>query len=424
MSILGAMSTAVSGLKSQAAAFSDISDNVANSQTVGFKRIDTTFEDYLTTSTAATNDSGAVAARPEYVNTVQGTITQTDNPLAMAISGQGFFSVSLLAGTDQGGNTVFAKQGQFTREGDFQLDKGGRLVNASGEYLNGWPVSAAGITNTSSLQPIEVSQAATRPIETTQVNLSANLPPAAGTTTPQSSPVTIYDAQGQAHEVTLTFTPQAAANTWQLGVVDDSGHTIANTPVTFGADGTIASVGSGAGAITTAGAAATITLATQYPDNAGMQSIKLSLGSIGATTGLTQFAGNAYTLRSIDQNGVPPGSFSSVTTTASGDIVVNYDNGQSRTIAQVPITTFAAPDSLQRQNGSAFTATTASGAPVTQAAGASGAGGIATSSTEASNVDISQEFSQLVIAQRAYSANAKIITTADDLLQQTIDIKR
>ncbi len=424
MSILGAMSTAVSGLNSQAAAFSDISDNVANSQTVGFKRIDTTFEDYLTTSTAATNDSGAVSARPEYVNTVQGTITQTDNPLAMAITGQGFFSVSLPAGTDQSGNTVFAPQTQFTREGDFQLDKTGHLVNASGEYLNGWPVSSAGITDTSSVRPIEVSQAATRPIETTQVNLSANLPPAAGTTTPQSSPVTIYDAQGKAHEVTLTFTPQAAANTWQLGVADDAGHTIASTPVTFGADGTIASVGTGAGAIGTPGAAATVTLATQYPDDTGLQSIKLSLGSIGATTGLTQFAGNAYTLRSIDQNGVPPGSFSSVTTTASGDIVVNYDNSQSRIIAQVPITTFAAPDALQRQNGSAFTATTGSGSPVTQMAGASGAGGIAVSSTEASNVDISQEFSQLVIAQRAYSANAKIITTADDLLQQTIDIKR
>jgi flagellar hook protein FlgE len=94
MSLFGALSTAISGLSSQSAAFGNISDNVANSQTTGFKRVDTSFIDYLTTSNPTTNDSGAVVALPDYINTVQGTITQTDNPLSMAIAGQGFFSVS------------------------------------------------------------------------------------------------------------------------------------------------------------------------------------------------------------------------------------------------------------------------------------------------------------------------------------------
>lgn len=424
MSIFGAMTTAVSGLNSQSAAFSDISDNIANSQTTGFKRVDTKFLDYLTTSTPILNDSGAVVARPEYVNTVQGSIVQTDNPLSMAIAGQGFFCVSTPAGTDPAGTTVFAPTTQFTRSGGFQLDKDGHLVNPAGQFLNGWPVDASGMADRSRLQPIAVVQAASRPVETSKVTLSANLPPATAATAPVSSNVTIYDAQGRAHQMTLKFTPQASANTWTLAVADDAGNTVANTPVTFGPDGTLASVGTGAAAIVTAGAAAAVTLATVFPDSTGLQSISLSLGAIGQTSGLTQFAGTSYTLRSIDQNGVPPGTFSSLSTTPAGNIVVNYDNGQSRAIAQVPIATFAAPDSLQRQNASAFTATVASGAPAIQPAGANGAGGIVISSTEASNVDISAEFSKLIVTQRAYSANAKLVTTADELLQQTLDMKR
>ena len=121
---------------------------------------------------------------------------------------------------------------------------------------------------------------------------------------------------------------------------------------------------------------------------------------------------------------MPPGSFSSISTNSSGDISVNYDNGQSRPIARVPIVTFASPDALQRQDGQSFTATIASGAALTQDAGTNGAGNLVTGSVEQSNVDIAQEFSKLIVAQRAYSANTKLVTTADELLQQTIDMKR
>ena len=158
MSLFGAMNTAISGLTAQSASFSNISDNVANSQSVGFKRVDTSFIDYLTTSSATQNDSGAVVAQPDYVNNVQGTITQTDNPLGLAIAGQGFFAVSQEIG--QANNVPdFSPQTYYTRAGDFQMDKNGYLVNSAGQFLNGWPVnSATGVVNQNTLSPIQVSQ--------------------------------------------------------------------------------------------------------------------------------------------------------------------------------------------------------------------------------------------------------------------------
>jgi len=154
------------------------------------------------------------------------------------------------------------------------------------------------------------------------------------------------------------------------------------------------------------------------------QVINLNLGTYGGTSGLTQYAGTEYNLRGLTQDGVPPGAFSSVSTANNGDIAVNYDNGQSRVIARVPIITFNDPNALQRQDGQAFTVSQDSGPPLAETAGTNGAGDLLTQDVEGSNVDIATEFSKLIVAQRAYSANTKMITSADDMLQQTIDMKR
>jgi flagellar hook protein FlgE len=121
---------------------------------------------------------------------------------------------------------------------------------------------------------------------------------------------------------------------------------------------------------------------------------------------------------------VAPGSYNGVNMHANGDVVVNYDNGQSRVVARVPIITFANPDALQRENGQAFETTRESGAAQTVQSSTNGAGSLVISSVESSNVDIAKEFTKLIVAQRAYSANTKLVTTADELLQQTIDMKR
>ncbi len=523
MSLFGAMNTAISGLSAQSNAFGNISDNVANSQTIGYKRVDTAFVDYLTTSTAANNVPGAVATRPEYVNNVEGTITQTDNTLGLAITGQGFFAVSKQAGVANNLPT-FDAQKEYTRAGDFQMDKNGYLVNSAGLFLNGWPVTvnpqtSASVVNQNTLGPIQVSQAVYNPVKTTSVNIAANLPatPTPGTATgavlylagdpavtaaatvataataanaaansaaaaaaevaagdpagdlgaaagvaaatatptvlptvvvggvkspaaPISSAVNVYDALGSVHTVTLNWV-QNAPNSWtvQVNVPDPNQGTadLGSANVTFGSAtvpaGTVGDITPNANApgntnpaigVTGYAAGGPATLSFVRDFGSGPQTITVNLGTYGQTNGVTQYAGDEYNLRGLTQDGVPPGSFSSVTTAGNGDISVNYDNGQSRVIARVPVITFNNPNGLQRQDGQAFTVSQDSGGPLAETASTNGAGDILTQSLESSNVDIATEFSKLIVAQRAYTANTKMITTADDMLQQTIDMKR
>ncbi len=441
MSLFGAMSTAISGLNAQSAAFSNISDNIANSQTVGFKGTDTSFIDYLTSSTATQNTSGSVATNPTYLNDVQGTIAQSDNPLAMAITGQGFFPVSLpvqaITGTSAGATVQqFNPDQTYTRTGDFSVNNDGYLVNSAGEYLNGWPVNpSSGVVDTNSLSPIQVTHSVLDPVPTSNITMTANLPATPSSNVPVSSQVTVYDGLGTSHLIDLNWT-QNAANDWTVSLSspdDVTASALGTAEVKFGtasgngvADGTVGALGTATGSITTSGFAsgspATLSFTTNFGQ--GNQTINLNLGNYGSSSGLTQYAGTTYSLGGLTQDGLPPGTYSSISTQASGNVVINYSNGQTRTIAQVPIITFSNPNALQRQNGQAFTATPGSGLPVANAAGVNGAGTLVVGSVEDSNVDIATEFSKLIVAQRAYSSNAKLITTADDMMQTTIDMKR
>jgi len=446
MSLFGAMSTAISGLSAQSAAFGNIGDNVANSQTIGFKRVDTSFEDYLTSSTATSNQSGSVVARPDYANSVQGSVTLTDKPLDLAIAGQGFFTVSREISSANGTGT-FAPQQQYTRAGDFTLDRDGYLVNSAGGVLNGWLPNAKGVLDTSKMAPIQVGQAAFSPVATTQATLVANLPATPSSTASVANPLQVFDALGNSQTLQLTWTQQPAAtagatsSTWTVKVALPNGTSLGTADVSFGTNGapagTISDVNNIvpgtattpppggtiiAGSTYTAGSPATLTLKPDF--GSGPQAITLNLGSFGQGNGLTQYAGTDFSLKGLTQDGAAPGTFSGVTTRQNGDIVANYDNGQSRTVARVPLTLFANPDALQRQDGQAFSATRDSGGARTLGSGSNGAGNLVTQSVEGSNVDIAAEFSKLIVAQRAYSANTKMVTTADELLQQTLDMKR
>jgi flagellar hook protein FlgE len=445
MSLFGAMSTAISGLSAQSAAFGNIGDNVANSQTIGFKRVDTSFEDYLTSSTSTSNQSGSVVARPDYANSVQGSVTLTDKPLDLAIAGQGFFTVSRELSSANGTGT-FAPQQQYTRAGDFTLDRDGYLVNSAGGVLNGWLPNAKGVLDTSKMAPIQVGQAAFSPVATTQATLVANLPATPSSTASVANPLQVFDALGNSQTLQLTWTQQPAAatgatsSTWTVKVALPNGTSLGTADVSFGTNGapagTISDVNNivpgtattppggtiTAGSTYTAGSPATLTLKPDF--GSGPQAITLNLGSFGQGNGLTQYAGTDFSLKGLTQDGAAPGTFSGVTTRQNGDIVANYDNGQSRTVARVPLTLFANPDALQRQDGQAFSATRDSGGARTLGSGSNGAGNLVTQSVEGSNVDIAAEFSKLIVAQRAYSANTKMVTTADELLQQTLDMKR
>jgi flagellar hook protein FlgE len=428
MSLFGALSTAISGLTAQSAAFTNISNNTANSQTVGYKGINTSFIDYLTSSGGSSGDqSGSVGTISQNLNEVQGTIEQSTDPLALAIDGQGFFAVSETTSTSTSGTPNFSSQQYYTRAGDFQLDSQGYLVNSAGEYLNAWQVNpSTGEVNTSTLAPIQVQQRQFQPVATSNVALIANVPATPSPTSNLSSQVQIYDAAGTAHELTTTWT-QLSTNNWQLTLTSPdnaSGPTIGSVDVAFNPNGTLASLSNGSGLLTinSSTTEAGVTITPTFNGNA--QTINLDLGAYNGATGVTQFAGTDYDLESISQNGSPPGAFTSITTTNTGAIQANYNNGQSVTIAQVPVITFENADALQSQNGQAFTATEGSGAAISQNQNQNGAGSLVTGSVEESNTDIATQLSQLIVAQQAYGANAKVVTTASQLLQTTLDMKQ
>ncbi|MEJ0046749.1 MAG: flagellar hook protein FlgE [Rhodospirillales bacterium] len=427
MSLFGAMSTAISGLSAQSAAFTNISDNTANSQTIGYKGVNTSFIDYLTASSATSNQSGSVVTRPDYTNEVQGSIDQSGDPLAMAINGQGLFAVSQQNGTTGTGVPTFQAQQSYTRAGDFQLDKNGYMVNSAGQTLDGWSINpATGTLNTSKLVPIQVNQGKLAPVPTANVSLVANVPSTPTASSILSSSVQVYDATGNTHQLDTTWA-QTGTNSWTLSLSSPDNQpsaAIGTVNVAFNSNGTLASLSGATGAVAVGGSAsaAAVTLAPTFGGAA--QNISLNLGNFNTASGVTQYAGTDYNLENTSQDGAGAGSFTGVSTASTGVVSANYDNGQSVAIAQVPVITFADADALQSQSGQSFTATADSGVAIAQSQNQNGAGGLVIGSTEASNVDIATELSKLIVAQQAYGANAKVIATANQLLQTTMEIKQ
>jgi len=437
MSLYGAMTTAISGLNAQAKSLGNISDNVANSQTTGFKRVDTSFVNYLTLSTQRIHSPGSVVARPDYTNTLQGTVEQVENSLSLALAGQGFFAVSRSDGESLGQPT-FDDQIYYSRAGDFTLDENGYLVNGSGYYLRAWNMDAAGNVDRTSTHELRITDTLFNPVPTSEVTVSANLPDDLPTGAPDpASEIQIYDTLGTLRTVRLNWT-RNDHNDWTLGVVvpDDIADANRGTiDIAFGdasvntvPDGTIGNFGAAAGpgaptgTAYAPGGAATVSFITDFGN--GPQTVSLKLGSYGSSAGVTQYGGTEYSERSLSQNGVPLGSFSSLAFRDNGDVVINYDNGQARTVARVPVVTFNDPDQLQRQDGQAFTRTLESGDAKYLDAASNGAGKLVVSAVERSNVDIASEFTKLIVAQRAYTANTKVVTASDEMLQDTLNMRR
>ena len=437
MSLYSSMNTALSGMNAQSRALGHISDNVANSQTVGFKRTDTNFVSYISESNSDVHRPGTVLARPDFTNQIQGTIEQVENPLALAISGQGFFTAALPVGTNSDGSKNFDARNFYTRAGDFNRDREGYMVNGSGYVLQGWPVTN-GVVDKTQLSPIQIREDVFTPSPTQQLNFTGNL--SAGGTTAQSTSIQVIDSLGRSRALTLTFTPSTAPgdNTWTLSINAPEATVPARgtIPILFSPDGasthpngTLEEFGTGtvslSGSAGGAGVPATVTFTADFGQ--GPQTMRLNIGNFGVSGGLTQFASTSasgLSVNSFEQDGIPLGSFSSVTTQRNGDVRINYDNGQSRVVARVPVTVFKDPDKLDHLDGQAFLRTTESGEARVVEAGEDGAGLLSTRAVERSNVDIATEFSKLILAQRAYSANTRIVTTVDELLQETLNMRR
>lgn len=421
MSLLGSLNAAVGGMNAQSAFIGNISDNIANSQTVGFKETDTKFVDYLTESSPSTHSPGAVVARPQYTNSTQGAVTQVSNPTSLAISGQGFFAVQRPTG-----NGTVSPQPYFTRAGNFAPNSLGQLVNSTGYILDGWKASTTPTGtayDSSKLQPIVINKGPSLPVPTSQVTLAANLPASSTATFP--STIQAFDAAGGSQNIALQWSPVTGTpGAWNLSVNGTDMATaqfgtgpVGTSPATGGnghAAGSLVSItGTGGGATATG-----TTLSTKLNFGLGEQDVNLNL------SGMTQFAASDYQVSSLSQDGSAQGNYSSVSIGASGDVSINYDNGTNTIIAKVPLVNFNDPNALQQQDGQAFTATLDSGLPDALASGVGGAGKLIVGAEEASNVDIAAQFTQMIVAQRAYTANTKVISTTNTLLQDTLDMVR
>jgi flagellar hook protein FlgE len=443
-SLFSALTVAVGGLTSQSDALGNISDNLANSQTTGFKAIGTSFESLVTQSNSAVNNPGGVRATPSYQNDVQGNLTQSNTATSLAISGQGFFAVEP-AVQSADGSTGFTGGVVYTRQGDFTLDKNGFLVNGSNYYLDGYAVSSAGVVDTSKTSPIQVSALLNNPVPSSDATYDANLPSSAAPGFVSApSTVQVFDALGNTHNMSFTWTKDATtANQWSLAVdvaggggVNASGAAVdytATVPFVFNSATNIGSLAS----ITPAASGGNYTV----PDNsstsenkaqvafnldfgsfgAGSQPMTLNFGDLNLPNGLTQFADTTVSVTSFSQNGLPQGSFTNLSIDKNGFVSLNYNNGSLKTLAQIPIVQFFAQDQLQRVTGGAYTATLASGSPRFSVPGTTGAGTIAGGSLESSNVDIATEFTDMIQAQQIYSANAKTVTTINNMMQTIIN---
>lgn len=436
MSVFSALNTAVSGLTAQSVAFSNISNNISNSQTVGYKAVDTSFSNYVEAAGALEGQSGTVVATTQYSNQAAGPITASSSNAAVAVNGNGFFAVSKISGLSTATTPAFSNTQYYTRAGDFSSDRNGFLVNSAKEYLDGYMVSpTTGQLDTSKLQPINVSNVAFRPTVTSNVTMAPVLagvttlvPPATGAT--QSSTQTVYDKAGAAHQLGLSWTQTAGATattsgTWSLSVSGTAAATAPVATVIFNTDGTLQSIAQGTPATANAvpGSQASFTIG---PVGSDTTSISLNLGAIGTASGTTMnsAAGAAFSAGTPSQDGIGTGNFTGFAMQTDGSVNATFDNGQSQLIAKVPLATFTNANALQSQDGQAYTATIGSGPASVQMTGLNGAGTLETKSVEGSSTSLDADLTKLIVAQQAYGASAKVVTTAEQMLQSALSMKQ
>jgi len=417
MSIYGAMFAGVSGLAAQSNALSMISDNIANVNTVGYKGVSARFSTLVTqAATVTTHTPGGVSSSPFSFIDRQGLLQGSASGTDLAVAGQGFFVVNE-SSTPGFGDDFF-----FTRAGSFNPDQNGNLVNAAGYYLQGYdlrnttpPPSSSTFTG---LQTVNIANLSGSAAATTGVSLGVNLPSTAVVTDSFSVTAQVFDSLGNAHDMDIVFT-KTAINSWSW---------TASNP-TINGIGTAVAAGTGTITFATDGTPSTFTPAapsvslTSFTTGAGNATVTLDLGTVGATDGLTQFAGN-FTISNIDQDGVRFGNYTGITINEEGIVTALFDNGQRLDIYQMPLGMFRNPNGLQSKTGNVYLETNRSGNFQLNLAGNGGAGDIAPAALENSTVDLAEEFTKMIITQRAYSANTKVITTADDMLEELIRVKR
>ncbi|QEE60189.1 flagellar hook protein FlgE [Salinibacterium sp. dk2585] len=393
--MLRSLYSGISGLRSHQTMLDVTGNNIANVNTTAFKSSATQFQDTLSqlTQGAAGPQAEQGGTNPAQIglgvrvagistNFAQGSAQATGRSTDMMISGDGFFV------TRSGGDTL------YTRAGNFDIDPQGRLVTPDGSIVQGWTAQNGVVQDGGAIGnitlPLDSVSPATR---TSSATFGGNLPSEAEVDTTLVRDTQVFDANGQATTLTFTFTRTGTG--WD---VSTDGGTTTLSSLAFAADGTLTSGGSFA--VGTA------------PDD-----IQVDM------TQLTGFAG-LTTASVTNQDGRKAGTLQSFTLSADGTLVGSFSNGASEAIGRIALANFANPGGLEKAGNSSYRATFNSGNPELGTAGNGALGKLTAGALEMSNVDLSQEFTNLIVAQRGFQANARIITTSDEVLQELTNLKR
>jgi flagellar hook protein FlgE len=404
-------SIALSGLSAASTALDITSNNIANADTVGFKNSQAEFADVYASgavnlNTATGGEGVRIVTAAQQFN--QGTsVTEASTPLDMEINGNGFFTMNSPSGT------------VYTRNGQFSEDQNGNVISSTGQFLQVYPPTANGGFNTGALQNLNLQSAQSAPLATTGANVILNLPSNATppTVTPfdptnpnsynQSTSTTVYDSLGNSYPATLYFSQTTTPGVWNVNTTVN-GTVVGTTPppqLTFSATGAVTNPANG-----------TLNFNGFAPTN-GAAGMGLALNFSQSTEFGTQFG-----VTSIIQNGYTTGQLSTVSIDTSGVVSAVYTNGRSTQLGQLAIANFPNPQGLQQLGNTNWAQTFSSGTVVQGTAGSAGFGNISSNALESSNVDLTTELVSMITEQRAFQANAQVITTADQMSQTVIGI--
>lgn len=400
----------LSGLNAASHNLDVIGNNVANANTVGFKSSTAVFADVY----AAALGSGSKVGLGTVLSTVaqqftQGNITTTNNPLDIAINGAGFFRL------DHNGAI------EYSRNGQFQLDKNGFIVNANGEKLTGYGVDVSGNVLAGTPTLLQISTADIAPIQTSKAAIGLNLDSRAAvpatatfsindpTSYNNATSLTTYDSLGNPHTLTTYYVKSSTANQWSIYVAND-GTLVSASPVgtlKFKSSGTLDAAASGVpysiSVPLTNGAATPLAYKLDFSNS-------------------TQF-GSGFNVSSLTQDGAAAGKLLGVSIAADGTMQGRYSNGQTKAIGQVVLTNFSNPQGLQPLGNNTFGETAASGQPLVGGPGAGSLGVLQSGAVEESNVDLTAELVDMITAQRFYQANAQTIKTQDAVLNTLVNLR-
>ena len=405
----------LSGLTAASQALAVISNNLANLNTVGFKESRASFRDlfYQAFGTNGANDpiqvGEGVALGSVTPTFTGGNLEGTGVPTDAAITGNGLF--------------VTEKNGvmEYTRAGNFTIDAQGQLTTQNGQLVMGYPAVNGVISPSQTLAPLMVNQGQLIPgAPTTAIQTQTNLDASSAVGASFSTPITVFDSLGTSHVLTYQFT-KTGSNAWSYQIslpAADTGGTgvptvIGTGNLTFNPDGTLA----------TPAAPVTGIAITGLADGAADLNITWNLQDAGGTSLLTQSSAPSATANTF-QNGYGSGTLADFNITSDGTIEGSFTNNQTLALGQIVLANFANPQGLLRLGENSFQTTLSSGAPAIGVAGSGGRGTITGGSLEQSNVDIATEFSNMIVTQRGYQANARVVTTFDQLTQDTINMKQ